>query len=179
MTGKKNKFKFLSQSVLLEEQGMPKLNFWIIVIVFAMVVSFVSWSIVMELDQVITVSGSVIGDNNAEGTYAFSVQIPSEEIAVVDEGLRVTINIPGVKTSSPLMGKIERVETVGTTSTSGNVYFEGKVIPDKNSNQYATVESQLHLGMKVNYQVVVGKRSLFEYFLGPVLKTNESAFKEK
>lgn len=178
MSKKQNDLKYLSQSILLEERGIPKLNLWIILMVFLMTTAFIGWSMMLQLDEVVTVNGQVIETGISNSDYIFKALVPSEDVGIINEGVEVTIQIPGMSTTEPLVGKIETIEENFMTSDSGDVYFEASVIPDKSSEAYRELNGQLRRGMKANIQVIVGNRTLFEYFLGNLMKTKDKALKE-
>ena len=177
MAKKRSNLKFLSQSVLLEEAGLPRVNTLIILVVFTMVVSFIAWANVMEIDEVVAVNGVVVQEKSADLNFSFRAQIPSREIGNISEGFSVVMNIPGVTEKKPVTGKIELIKKIPATNQQGVAYYEAIVKPGNDKEMLKNLDEVLLDGMETKVEIIVGSRTLFQYLLGPVFSARENAFK--
>lgn len=170
----KNKLKFLSQSVLLEETGLPKLNVTIILIVFVMLVLFIIWSVTMTMDQTTSVNGVVRQTDGENSDYVLIAMIPSTEIASIEDGYVVSISIPGITDKKPISGTIASIDKTPINDTYGNVYYEA-VLSSDSGKMTDAIKAHLMPGLTANVNIVVGRQSVFSYFMNPIFKTiNES-----
>ena len=172
---KRSNLKFLSQSVVLEEAGLPKINSLIILVVFSMVISFIIWSATMKIDDVTTVKGFVIQEENGDIKFSFNARIPSNKIGVINEGLSVSINIPGINDNNPIKGSIENIKRTPITDEQGNIYYEAVVKP-KNEKEIVKLDKLLMPNMKTNVKIITGRRTVLKYFLGPIFKSTKKSF---
>ncbi len=66
MSRNRSNLQFLSQPVILEETGIPGISVMIIVAVFLMITAFITWSVMMEMDEITRVEGRIVS-SEAEG----------------------------------------------------------------------------------------------------------------
>lgn len=173
MANKKSGLNFLNQSVLLEEAGLPKANILIILVVFLMVTLFIAWSLMMNMDQVVKVSGQVKIEG---GTTVLSALVPAKNIADIQEGLPTYITITGINDNKPVKGTIERIDKTPKTNQQGASFYEAAVKPE--GDGVKELEKLLLPGMDTKVEIVVGSRTLFQYLVGPVFNARNNAFKE-
>lgn len=173
MANKKSGLKFLNQSVLLEEAGLPKANVLIILVVFLMVALFIAWSLMMNMDQVVKVSGQVKIEG---GNAVLSALVPAKNIADIREGLPAYITINGLNDNKPVTGTIERIDKTPKTNQQGVLFYEASVKPGDDGAK--ELEKLLLPGMDTKVEIVVGSRTLFQYLVGPVFNARNNAFKE-
>lgn len=167
---KRKNLKFLSQSVLLEESGLPRINTLIIFVVFAMVASFITWSSIIKIDDVTTVKGAVVQEENKAQKISFNAKIPSKEILVIKEGVPVSINIPGV-TGNNIMGTIEYIDKTPITDSKGDVYYKAVVKASNDSGTLIEINKIIIPGMEANVNIITGSRTLLQHFVGPIFKS--------
>jgi hypothetical protein len=179
MSRKKRNLKYLSQSVLLEESGLPRINTLIIFVVFTMVVSFITWSVMMKIDEVIAISGTVVQEQVEDSNFSIRTQIPLKEMGAVSEGLSVVMTIPGIMDNKSIMGTLYSIEKIPKTDGQGAVYCEAVIKLSDEKEKLAILNSLLMPKMEANIKIIAGNKSLFEYFLGSVFNVKEKAFKER
>ena len=179
MAMKQKDFKFLSQSILLEEQGLPKMSLWIIISVFTMLILFIGWSILMELEEIVTVSGEVAVSQEFGKQHQFRVEIPSADGAVITLDQEVVITVLGSVGQKRIKGVIQTIHSEPLTNESGNTYYEAMVAEVDKSKPSVDGPINLKKGMPVRADVIIGKKSLFEYFMGPIIQVKNNALREK
>lgn len=172
---KKNDLKFLSQSVLLEESNLPRINTIIILVVFAMVVSFIIWSMSMKIDEVTKVEGFITQEEKENQGFSFIAQIPSKEIGAIKEGLPVFVNIPGLTDSSSIMGTIDYIEKRPMVNQQGDIYYQAIVKPNDDKEMFEDLNQLLMSGMETDVEIIIGSRTLLQYFLGSVFNAVNNA----
>lgn len=168
---KRKNLKFLSQSVLLEESGLPRINTLIIVVVFVMVVSFITWSMVMKIDDVTTVKGFLVQEQNKGQKISFSAKIPSKEILLIKQGLSVSINIPGVMDKNTIMGTIDYIDKTPMIDSRGDVYYKAVVKASNDIETLIDINKIVIPSMEINVNVITGSKTLFQHFLGPIFNS--------
>lgn len=171
--------KYLSQSILLEEQGLPRVNTWMILIVFAMVAAFVVWSIQMEIDEVAKVDGNVVLKSDSVNEYSLVLKIPSKEMSSIKDKASVFITIPGLAEKEPFRGTIKEIEQTPKTGIKGEIYYEAALSLGMDETKFSNVNKMLMAGMVIHGEVITGKRTLFQYILSPINTAQKNAFKEK
>lgn len=173
MAKKGEKLKFLTQSVLLEEEGLPRINSIIIIAVFTIVIAFLMWSNIMEIDEVVVVDGYAIQKESTQ--YLLVAHIPSKEIGIIGEGLSVTINIPGI-TKKPLEGTIKNIENTPKLNKQGATYYEAFIKTDKQEMNNYFEQIQVP-SLEANVEIILGNKTLFQNLLGPIYHAKENAFR--
>lgn len=176
---KQKDFKFLSQSILLEEQGLPKMSLWIIVSVFSMLILFIGWSILMNLEEIVTVSGEVAVSQEFGKQPQFRVEIPSDDGGVILLDQEVVITVLGSVEQKRVHGVIQTLNSEPLTNDSGNTYYEAMVVATDKSKIAVNESINLMKGMPVRADIIIGKKSLFEYFMGPIIQVKNNALREK
>lgn len=176
---KQKDLKFLSQSILLEEQGLPKMSLWIIMSVFLMLTLFIGWSILMNVEEIVIVNGEVIVSQEIGKQPQFRLEIPSYDGGVILTDQEVMITVLGSANKKRIQGFIQTLNSEPLTNESGNIYYEAIVVAVDESEK--TVNSSINLmkGMPVRAHIITGKKSLFEYFIGPIIQVKNNALREK
>lgn len=176
---KQKDFKFLSQSILLEEQGLPRMSLWMIISVFSMLVLFIGWSMLMTLEELVTVSGEVAVTQEVGTQAQFRVEIPSSDGGVIMRNQEAVITVLGSASQKRIQGVIQTLNPEPLTNESGNTYYEAMVAAVDKSKISVNGEVNLMKGMPVRVDVITGKKSLFEYFMGPIIQVKNHALREK
>jgi hypothetical protein len=164
----------LSQSVLLEEVGLPKLNTFIITVVFVLVISFLTWSMNMELDEVIVNEGYFVQSEDSV-LLDINAHIPLSDIAAISIGDDVKVNIPTSIDNLSIRGNIVNIEKIPRLDEKNNIYYVAKI--NINNESVRQNNDFLIPGMVANLEIKIGSRSLFDYLLGSIYKVPEKAFK--
>jgi hypothetical protein len=167
---KKHNYRFLTESILLEESGLPKINTIVIVSVFVFLALFIVWANMLEIEETIKLEGRVI-DLNDE--YKVIVEIPSEDIVNVDEGFIAHITIPGITYRDSILGSIEIFNKSAKESDNGTVY-EALIVIDKNDYKEYDLKETLLNGMSTNVKLITETKSLIQYLLGNLYDTGKS-----
>lgn len=177
MATRKNNLRFLTSSVLLEEGGLPKANGMMIISVFLMVLLFLVWSFLMEIDETVLLNAKVLMDPG-EKAYTVQVVVPSDIVTNINVGNDVKLSMNGSASSSDLTGKIVAIQETPKQDEMGKIYYEA-LVRNRSLESFIKTNKFLYDGMTVQANVIVGKRTLFEYLVSPVLKAKENAFNEK
>jgi hypothetical protein len=175
----KRNLKILSQSVLLEESGLPGVNTLIILIVFLMLVAFVTWSVNMRMNETLTVNGYTEQITESSNEMSFKALIPSKDIGIVNEGYPVIMNILGLTDKNHIMGKIGKVDLIAIKNAQGSNMFEASIVPSNLDEVKKHMNGKMVPGMETSVQIITGTRSLFQYFIGPIFQIKDKVFKEK
>lgn len=171
--------KYLSQSVLLEESGLPHFNTVIVILVTLALAAFIGWSVIMPLDEVVAVTGNVSSTVGNNGTYDYYAHIPSDKVHTIAVGNQVMLSIPGVTDKSPLSGKIANVDRQPTTTAMGQVYYVASVELTVDPSVNQNLSQLLYPSMETRMDIVVGSKTLMTYFMGKIFDVKNHAFSEQ
>lgn len=167
------KYKYLSESVLLEETGLPNINVAIIVVVTFFVLLFITWSNFIIMEDTLNLTGTVVESGDA--VYLYS-KLTTSEVINVDRYADVYVNIPGITGRTALTGKVNEVVKTPQYDAEGKVYYLAKVELISIS---AEMKSQLIEGLSARMEVVTGSRTMLEYLLGNLYETGKDTFNIK
>lgn len=174
---KKNKLKYLSRSVLLEEENLPKSNRIIILVVFMVVAAFITWSFFMEIDERIEVEGAIAADPADSSTIEVILKIPPRDIENIAEGHSVTIEMMAEGEENRFRGVISRINTRLLRDETGLSYYEAIVelaMDPSAVEYYENKEDDLH----VSASLITGQRTLFHYILRPFYSALDNSLQE-
>lgn len=165
----KKDLKFLSKSVILKESGLPFINQLIIISVFIIITLFITWSNHVNINDTINLSGSIsLSDNMTE----FIVRVPSRNISSIELGNRAYINIPGITNKQALKAKVNVIYNSPFYDKNNNAYFKIELLPLDDLT--LGLEESIITGMDTKVEVVIGSRTLLQYFLGPLWDTSQN-----
>lgn len=173
---KKNKLKHLSQSVLLEEENLPKANKMISLVIFLIVVAFISWSFFMEIDQRIDVVGFVNPDQGDESKLEIVLKIPPREVENIIEGQMVTIQVTAEE-STQFIGQIDKISPSLYLDQAGFTYHEAVVSLNLDPTVVEYYE-KLHENLHISASLKTGKRTLFVYIMRPFYSALDNSLQE-
>lgn len=173
----RKKLKLLSKSVLLDESGLPGINAALIIIVFLMVAAFVIWSMNMKINETVSIKGFVETDADT-GELSFKALIPTKDLGIVNEGYPVVVNISGLTSKNPILGKIAHIEDMQVNAGTGE-NFSATIDTSNLESVIQHINGRIVPGMETNVQVITGTRSLFQYFIGPIFQIKDKAFTER
>lgn len=177
MSKKAKNLRYLSRSVLLEEEGIPRVNQMIIVLVFLMVVSFIVWSLYIEMEEKLEVGVFISYNETTSITNDFILKIPSKDLGRVSEGQTVIIQINNNGQSRQIEGRIYSIDFSAYRDNTGLAYYQAFVDLSNNSAEIMYYVENLNNNLSIK-GTIVGKRSLFVYLLNPIYRTLGNALNE-
>lgn len=168
MAKNNNKIKFLSQSVLLEEKGLPGLNALIVLIVSLMLCAFIAWSMVMEIDDTVRVSGLVVEDPLLKGQFSVIALISPNEIGSIKEGLKASVRLGELISKKPIHGMVSVLDKTPKSTADNRILYEAVITLNDSKDESQRHSVAFVSGMEVAVEITVGSRTFFNYFLGPI-----------
>lgn len=167
---KNNKLKYLSKSMLLEEEGIPRINMVIALTICITVVLFIVWASFMEIKDVVNISGVL--DNSAHSKNIASFAVTSDKIGSISKGNIAYISIPGITKKDQIKGVVDEIiSDVNSTKTSYLVIVELDMT-DRQKESLDLIELEK---LDVSGEIITGKRSILKYILGPLWDIGEIA----
>ncbi|NPA71392.1 MAG: HlyD family type I secretion periplasmic adaptor subunit [Gammaproteobacteria bacterium] len=107
-------------------------------------------------------------------------KIPPADIGFLYEGLKAKIKFTAYDFAiyGGLDGTVTRISADTITDEEGNSYYIARVTTDL--NHLGTEQSPLHLlpGMTASVDIIVGKHTLLDYLLKPIIKAKDLALRE-
>ncbi len=174
---KRNKLSFLSKSVMLEEKGLPRMSSVIILVITIIVVLFIYWASILNINEKIVLSGFITPELVDKNTAVLN--IPANSIASVEVGNPVYITIDGVTTKDTIKGIIVAVDLGSYEDAKGEKFFNADVDLNLTERQLVKLKQVVSDRFIVKSEVVIGHRSLLSYMLGPVWDIGEEAISTK
>jgi hypothetical protein len=168
----KHKNKFLTESILFEESGLPKINVILSLFIFILLVLFILWANRLTVQETLSVSGAL---EETSSSYMIQARVLSREIAQVDEDATAFVSILGVTSRKPLVGYVSEINTLNKTSSSGLTYYDVYISVD----DFGVYEEDLLKGMDCSVKVVTDEKSLLAYLLGNLYDSARTAFNVK
>lgn len=169
---KNYKLKFLSESVLLEETGLPLINTTIILSMALLISLFVLWATQMKIDDHLNLSGNVVAVETESGAYQIDCYATSNSVLAIQVGATVYVNIPGVTGKQFLTGYVVETGALPQYDADNNVYYIVQIQLEKDN----IIEKML-IGMEANAEIVVGSRTIMQYLFGALYDTGMSTSK--
>jgi len=167
---KKRRMKYLSESMLLEERGLPRVNVIITLLVTLILVSFIVWSSLVVVEEAVSFKGQVlegvINNNMMLGKVA-----PADISELSLEDL-VYVSVPGVTSREKIKGRIINIDSSPQYTSDDQVYYHVVVRMDKNHDGVR----DLLVGMTGSISAVTEEKSLLQYLLGNLYESGKSAF---
>ena len=163
---KNQKLKFLSESILLEESGLPFSSVAVIVSIAIFIGLFLSWSSQVMIEDSVTIQGNLEEINLDQAEMSIIGYATTNTITSIEEGSIVYINIPGLTGQMSLRGKVAEVGTEPITGNQSKSYYPVTVRFSKNQS-----EETFLTGMETSLKIITGKRTLLQYFLGSLYDT--------
>jgi len=171
---KKHQFKFLSQSVLLEESGLPRINTLVIITITILLIGFITWSNYVDIEEQLSANGQIILSD--EGVYKVIGHLNANDIVKIDEDYRVYISVPGITSKEDLKGNLENILIKPRYTDSGEVYYEFVITFDSAKYSNDSDTNPLLVGMNCRLNIVTGSKTMLQYLLGNLYDTGRSTF---
>ena len=171
---KQQPYKFLSKSILLEEQGLPHIQKITILTISLMIVLFITWANFMTIEDKVSIKGYAERDYFNDCGFEFLAMVPSDEISAISYGDKINLSISGLTNKHKIPGIIEKINTKPTVDKSGRVYYQITVKPSLNQDVMKNIQPMLYDKMETRIEVIVGTRTLLQYFLGPLWDASRS-----
>lgn len=179
MNKSKNNLKFLSKSVLLEESGLPRINTYTILAITSIIVLFLVWSNFMTINDTVSVSGYAVKSELEDSNYTYVYRVPSRNITLIKAGQKLQMTIPGITVKETIKSSISHISREPVVDNQGRTYYEIQITPQIDSSYRGELNSTLMNGMEINGEIIVGSRTLLQYFLGPLWDVGQKAFGSK
>lgn len=172
---KNTKLKFLSESILLEESGLPLINTIVIVSITLFLVLFLVWANYMEIEDTISVTGfsAVSGTSIEDKSFIGFVQ--TKDVTSIDIGQKSYIDIAGITGRQSLSGSVKRIGDEPIKDTQNRTYYEIEIQLLTETIDGFDLEEVLLDEMESDIQIVTGTRSLLQYFLGNLYDVGKNA----
>lgn len=167
---KKRDYRFISESVLLEERGLPFIKVLIIISVTILIFLFILWSNTYEIDEELVYRGVV--DLTGED-LVFMGQVPADQVLQVSVGQEMFIMIRGYGDGEEVAGVLTHIEDNPRMSTSGSIYYEVTIVP---RNQNMWTQGLPLKGMVCQVRTVIKTKTLLNYLLGNLYDTGRELF---
>ena len=108
-------------------------------------------------------------------------KVRPEDVAFLKTGQDVKVKITAYDAQKygRLNGKLVRVGANSVTDKEGKIFFDIEVRTDKNYMGTAQNPLPITPGMVAQTEVIVGKRTILEYFLKPLLRARYQVFTER
>ena len=171
---KKHQFKFLSQSVLLEESGLPRINTLVIMTITILLIGFITWSNYVDIEEQLSASGQITLSD--EGIYKVIGRLNANDIVKVDEDYRVYISVPGITSKEDLKGNLDEILIKPRYTDSGEVYYEFIITFDSSKFSNKSDDNPLLVGMSCRLNIVTGSKTMLQYLLGTLYDTGKDVF---
>ena len=114
------RYKFLTESVLFEESGLPRINIFIICVVAAIVVMFLVWANFVIMEDTIQLKGVL---NQEDSSFRVLGQVTTSNVALVHEDAEVFISIPGITGRKDMHGEIVNIINEPQYDQDNRVYY--------------------------------------------------------
>lgn len=172
MSKKSKRMKFLSESVLLEESGLPWINTIVILTIAVLLVLFIIWANALVMDESIEVTGSV---GKEMDSFVINGYVPSTEITMIDEGTLAYIDIKGITDRKSIVGVVDHIYETPIETEDENYYLIRIGMSDT-ENSSIDIENELLEGLDTHISVVTDTRTLLQYMLGNIYDVGRNAF---
>jgi len=173
---KKNKLKYLSESILLEESGLPMINTITILSITIMIILFLTWANYMIIDDTVSVNGYVYTKTTNSNNYMFISLVPSKNISVISEEDPVLLSIPGITNRRSINAYVATINRTPQVNEQGRVFYEVTLNIKATEEMNQTLTTSLLNGMETRSDIIVGSRTLLQYLLGPLWDVGQKAF---
>ena len=156
----KRNLKYLSQSVLLDERGLPFVFSATILMIFIIVASFLVWSNYVVINSKITVEAHL---DQSRDAYTYRLELPMTLGSA--QGQNVTIKSLNPEDLRSHMGTLN-IESIQERQ-SGSI-FEAVVVSPGEISEF--------LGEDVEIEIITSSKTLLSQLLGPVYNMKMKAF---
>lgn len=174
MSKRKEQLRFLSQSILLEESGLPGLNIALILLVTLSVVGFLVWANIFQVDETLSLTGKIIQDpvSQKNGGFEMTAMIPATDLYKVREGSRAMLAIGGITKKNPIPVTVINVDPTSVVSDGPQGMISVKLAAD-DAKKLESIKPYILTETKTTVTVVTGSKTLFESLMGPVLNIKD------
>lgn len=175
---RKNKLGFLSRNILLEETGLPGINYLIIITIFTIVCAFIIWANFLNMDEISTIDGALLVDSKEKVPSKFAAFIEEKDFNQFKSGQNAQIKIPKISNKIIIQGVIENINKEVIIERKDKKYYEAIInVSDEEKSKISQV--LIKDSVSITVDVITGSRTLFEYLLKPMMKSLDNSFKEK
>ncbi len=165
---KRRKLRFLSESVLLEESGLPMINKVTIITVVVIITCFIFWASQSTITDELSLTGVVLNSETGHHFVGLGDVEAKIEVKVGDD---VQINLIGITSKQKIRGKVIEIEPM-KNPPEGSDYLVMIIVEAVNNDLvYKSIKADLIEGMDLSMEVVVAERTLIQYILGSFYDT--------
>jgi hypothetical protein len=175
MFKKRRKMRFLSESILLEESGLPKINSVIAVVVSVIIIMFLIWSNQLIIEESISIKGQVIVIE-ASDNIEFIGLVRTSDLVAINFGADTYIDIPGITKRQGLNGIVNKINTQPQFDSNNVAYYEIYVALNESDKTIGELNNTLIAGMDSELRIVTGSRTMLQFLLGTLYDTGKDAF---
>jgi hypothetical protein len=169
MTMKKNNnLKFLSRSILFEEQGIPNIYKISILAVTIMIISFIIWSSQVIINEKITVNGYAEKDLFVDIGYDFIALVPSRNISEVRQNNSVFLSISGITNKNKISAYVSKIDKKPIRDSYGKTYYKVTITPAITDTEKEKLKLIILDRMETSSEIVLREKTLLQYLLGPL-----------
>ncbi len=165
---KRHQYKYLSKSILLEESGLPRIHLLTILTITITILLFIIWSNFMVVNDTVSVKGYVEKHPFSDSGFQLIGMVASKDIASIKLNDPIKLSISGVTTKNKISGKITQINENPYVDRNGDAHYQIVVVPQNENQVMSTLTPVLYDKMDTRIEVIVGSRSLMQYFLGPL-----------
>lgn len=167
---KKNKLKYLSKSMLLEEEGLPQINVILALTISITVLLFILWANFMEVKDIVNTKGILNTVDNED--YEALLVVPNDKVVDISIGNLVYVNVPGVTKKDSIIGVVSNVKN---EEINNSISYIAIIELDLNYRQEELMNLITYDKIEVSGEIITGKRSIMKYILGPLWEIGERA----
>lgn len=170
---RKNKLKFLSESVLLEETGLPLANVISVITISLMLLLFIIWGNYMMMEEDVVMSGKVSIESDSFSVLGY---VSSNDAVTIQNNAEAYITIPGITSRQAIRGEVKDINTSPVYDDSGKAYYGISVKLLMSNSQNQEMADRLLEGMESQVSIVIDEKTLIQYLLGNLYDTGKKAF---
>lgn len=115
-----------------------------------------------------------------DDSLVLEAKIPPADIGFIYAGLKAKIKFTAYDFAiyGGLDGSVERISADTITDEEGNSFYIARIKTDK--NHLGTIKKPLYLlpGMTASVDIIVGKHTVLDYLLKPIIKARDTALRE-
>lgn len=170
---KNDNLKYLSKSMLLEEEGVPRINIMIILTISLTILLFILWAGIMEINEAVHANG-IYKDYEGD-TRTAELIIPSNKVTDISIQNMVFLTMPGVTNKDTIKGYVTEVKYLKNESDDTITMYLAIVKLELTERQLASIKKLGLEQIEVSGEIITGKRSLLKQFLGPLWDIGKNA----
>ncbi|WP_044410516.1 HlyD family type I secretion periplasmic adaptor subunit [Thiomicrospira microaerophila] len=140
----------------------------------------ISELLVSSLGEVVQPGSDIVKIVPVDDFLVLETKIQPSDIGFIYSGLKARVRFTAYDFSiyGALDGYVERVSADTVTDDQGNSYYVARIRTHKNYLGQESAPLPLMAGMVASVDVIVGKQTVLDYLMKPILKTKDTALRE-